>query len=50
MNREISPSARRLGYWSAVLASAFSLAYIVAQPTEWVGMLGAERWICCHGS
>lgn len=41
MNSGISPSVRRLGYWSAVLASVFSLAYIFAQLAEWAGMLGS---------
>lgn len=31
----------RLGYWSAVLCSVFSIAYVVAQLLEWAGMLGS---------
>jgi len=34
-------SARKLGFWSAVLCTAFSVAYIVAQLFEWTGLLGS---------
>lgn len=37
-----SDSARQLGFWSAVLASTFSIIYIVGQLAEWVGLLGSE--------
>ena len=39
--RDPSPSARLLGFWSAVLATVFSLVYIVAQLAEWAGWLGS---------
>lgn len=39
---EISPSTRSVGYWSAVLATTFSLAYVVAQLAEWLGLLGSR--------
>ena len=42
MTASISPSARRLGFWSAVAATAFSLIYVVAQLAEWMGWLGSE--------
>ena len=37
-----SSSVRKLGYWSAVLAAAFSLAYVVGQIAEWLGLLGSK--------
>ncbi len=39
---QISPSARTVGFWSAVLATAFSITYIVGQLAEWLGLLGSE--------
>jgi hypothetical protein len=39
---EASPSAITVGYWSAVLATAFSLAYVVGQLAEWLGWLGSR--------
>jgi len=41
MSSSMSPSTRKLGYWSAVLASVFSIFYIVAQFAEWFGLLGS---------
>lgn len=38
----ISPSARAAGFWSAVLATVFSLAYDVGQIAEWLGWLGSQ--------
>lgn len=35
-----SPTAR-LGFWSAVLCSVFSLTYVFGQLLEWAGMLGS---------
>jgi hypothetical protein len=32
---------RTIGFWSAVLATVFSLAYVVAQLAEWAGLLGS---------
>lgn len=37
-----SPATRAVGFWSAALATAFSLSYIVAQLAEWAGLLGSE--------
>jgi hypothetical protein len=34
-------SARTVGFWSAVLATAFALAYDLAQIAEWLGWLGS---------
>ena len=36
-----SPSVVTLGFWSAVLATVFSLSYVVAQLLEWSGALGS---------
>ena len=38
----ISSTARSAGFWSAVLATAFSIMYIVAQLAEWAGWLGSK--------
>jgi len=38
----ISPSTRTVGFWSAVLATVFSLTYVVAQLAEWLGWLGSR--------
>jgi hypothetical protein len=38
---EISPSTRALGFWSAVLATVFSITYDVGQIAEWLGWLGS---------
>ncbi len=42
MARQISSSVKRLGFWSAVLATVFSITYIVAQLAEWSGLLGSQ--------
>lgn len=39
--RVISSSTRTLGFWSAVLATVFSLTYVVGQLAEWAGLLGS---------
>ncbi len=36
-----SPSTKTVGFWSAVLATIFSTAYVVAQLAEWAGALGS---------
>ena len=36
-----SPSLKKAGFWSAVLATVFSLAYSVLQLAEWMGLLGS---------
>ncbi len=41
MTVSISSSTRFAGFWSAVLSTAFSLAYVVAQLAEWAGLLGS---------
>jgi hypothetical protein len=38
----VSPSTRTVGYWSAVLATVFSTAYVVGQLAEWLGVLGSQ--------
>jgi hypothetical protein len=38
----ISPSTRAAGFWSATLATVFSIAYIVGQLAEWLGLLGSQ--------
>jgi hypothetical protein len=36
------PSAtRRVGFWSAILATVFSLTYVVGQLAEWLGWMGS---------
>ena len=41
MNGQMSASTRAVGYWSAVLATVFSVTYVVAQLAEWTGLLGS---------
>ncbi len=36
-----SPSTRAVGFWSAVLATVFSITYDVGQIAEWLGWLGS---------
>ena len=38
----ISPSTRAAGLWSAVLATIFSISYVVGQLAEWLGLLGSQ--------
>lgn len=38
----IPPSVKAAGFWSAVLASVFSIAYVVGQLAEWQGWLGSQ--------
>lgn len=33
---------KTVGFWSAVLATAFSVMYVVGQLAEWLGMLGSD--------
>jgi hypothetical protein len=37
----ISPSTKAVGFWSAVLATLFSLTYDVGQIAEWTGLMGS---------
>ena len=41
MENRISPTVSKLGYWSAFLASLFSIIYIIGQLAEWFGLLGS---------
>ncbi|MBN1567463.1 MAG: hypothetical protein JXA73_06425 [Acidobacteria bacterium] len=38
---EAQRSVYRLGFWSAVLASVFSIAYVIGQLAEWFGLMGS---------
>lgn len=38
----ISPGTARVGFWSAALATAFSIVYDLAQIAEWSGWLGSR--------
>jgi hypothetical protein len=38
----IPRSTKAVGFWSAVLATVFSLTYIVGQLAEWMGWLGSQ--------
>jgi len=42
MTSEISMSTCRVGFWSAVFATVFSIAYDVGQIAEWLGWLGSQ--------
>lgn len=37
----VSLSTKKLGFWSAVLATLFSLVYVVGQLAEWAGWMGS---------
>jgi hypothetical protein len=37
----IAPSTKRLGFWSAVLATVFSVTYVGGQLAEWSGLMGS---------
>jgi hypothetical protein len=41
VNLEISPSAKTVGFWSAILATVFSITYSLGQIAEWLGWLGS---------
>jgi hypothetical protein len=41
MNTNVSRSTIALGFWSAVLATVFSITYDVGQLAEWAGLLGS---------
>ncbi len=41
MVAEVSPSTKAVGFWSAVLATIFSVTYVVAQIAEWMGLMGS---------
>lgn len=42
MENTLSPDARKVGFWSAVLASVFSITYVIGQILEWFGLLGSN--------
>jgi hypothetical protein len=42
MMTTISRSTQAVGFWAAVLATVFSLIYVVAQLAEWRGLLGSQ--------
>ena len=42
MDAEVSPSTKMVGFWSAALATVFSIIYVVAQLAEWAGLLGSQ--------
>jgi hypothetical protein len=42
MAAQISRSTKTLGFWSAVLATVFSITYVVGQLAEWAGWLGSR--------
>ena len=37
----ISPSTKAVGFWSAVLATIFSITYDIGQIAEWIGLMGS---------
>jgi hypothetical protein len=39
--KQISPSTKTVGFWSAVLATVFSITYDLGQIAEWLGWLGS---------
>ena len=41
MTSHIPSAARAVGFWSAVLATVFSLVYVVGQLAEWAGLMGS---------
>ena len=41
METRVSDTVRKVGYWSAFLATLFSIIYIVGQLAEWMGLLGS---------
>ncbi len=41
MNPEIPRSTKTVGFWSAVLATVFSITYDIGQIAEWLGWLGS---------
>ena len=41
MGVDVSPATKAGGFWSAVLATLFSIAYSVAQIAEWLGLMGS---------
>lgn len=42
MLEKLSPPTRAAGLWSTVLATIFSLIYVLGQLAEWLGWLGSK--------
>src|SRR5687767_1069830 len=42
LGTEIPSATRAVGFWSAVLATVFSLTYVLGQLAEWLGWLGSR--------
>lgn len=42
VTNEVSSSTRTVGFWSAVLATVFSIVYVIGQIAEWLGLLGSQ--------
>ena len=42
MDSRLSPTIRKIGFWSAILSSIFSIIYIIGQLAEWLGWLGSK--------
>jgi hypothetical protein len=38
---DIAPSTKAIGFWSAVLATVFSITYDLGQMAEWIGLMGS---------
>jgi hypothetical protein len=38
----MTPATRAMGWWSAVLATIYSIAYVIGQLAEWAGWLGSR--------
>lgn len=41
MLKDIAPSTKALGFWSALLATVFSITYVIGQIAEWLGLMGS---------
>lgn len=41
MEKTVSSTVCRLGFWSAVFAALFAIIYSIAQIAEWLGLLGS---------
>jgi hypothetical protein len=41
VDKKLSPTVCKLGYWSAFLTSLFSIVYIIGQLAEWFNLLGS---------
>ena len=42
MGRDVSQATSAVGYWSAILATIFAVAYDIGQIAEWIGLLGSQ--------